>query len=165
MIRFLLISLLVCVSVSSLYAQQRSNEKEPFSNWEKFEESSIFSSQQWIQEHRDQLGLGQADHLELVKEYRDALGIHHFKYQQYHHGFKVEGAEYLLHGNDKEMWGNGRLVFGLNLEANASLSEEVALSKALAYFDAEKYYWEDPYHEALLKKTTQNPNASYFPSG
>ncbi len=112
------------------------------------------------------LNAQQNDEFRLYKESTDKYGIAHKRYQQYYKGIKVEGGEYLLHGEKgiiESINGNYREV---NISSTSpSLTEDNALQKALAYVNAVKYKWEDSGMEQFIKQRTNNPKATYYPKG
>ena len=106
------------------------------------------------------------DSFKEVKIITDELGITHKKYQQYYKGLLVENGVYLIHGR------NGYINFINGDFHKVSLStvipvydEKAALDAALRYVGAKKYKWEDIGSENFVKQNTNNPTATYFPSG
>ena len=53
---------------------------------------------------RDHLNMGQFDTLWLSSLQRDQLGTAHLNYQQFHRGFAVEGGEYTVHVEDRQVF-------------------------------------------------------------
>lgn len=73
---------------------------------------------------------------ELVKEYTDGLGITHQSYQHLFDGYKIEGELILVHSkNNLVQTVNGQISQFKELNMNASLSNEEAVSIAVRYFD------------------------------
>jgi len=60
---------------------------------------------------------------------------------------------------------NGLLYKSIEAAASPVLTETAALTKALAFVHATKYKWEVAEEEMLIKKTSNNENATYFPKG
>jgi len=83
------------------------------------------------------------DEFRLISTLTDKIGISHKKYQQYYKGYKVEGAEYSVHGKDdiiEVINGNYQEV---NIENLIPIIEaEQAFAQALVYVNAEKYKWD-----------------------
>ncbi len=146
-------------------AQPQPLNSRVFPNWMKFDLSKDKSPENVIKDRQTEFGLSENEELILQKQTRDALGITHFKYHQYHEGVKVEGGDFLFHVSDKEIWANGRLVYGITAPASPAISEAQALEKALIYFGADKYYWEEEAKEDLIKYLKQDENASFYPKG
>jgi len=108
----------------------------------------------------------QDDALLLVKDTTDDLGISHRSYQQYYNGIKVEDAQYAIHGKN----GIIEIINGDFQDVSIAgiipaITEETALGYALNYVNAQKYKWQDISMENLIKATSRNPNASYYPKG
>ncbi|MCB9346128.1 MAG: M4 family metallopeptidase [Lewinellaceae bacterium] len=93
-----------------------------------------------------------------------SFGQRHIRLQQAFKGRKIIGAEYLLHESEGFIKkANGHVVLGLQLDAEAGISESLALKSALDYLPAQSYAWEEPAYEALLKEMTNDPEASFEP--
>lgn len=112
----------------------------------------------WTKEKRA-FGLEVNDNFKIVKKQTDEIGLVHHRYQQTYKEIPVEGAEYILH----EEFGfvtlaNGKLVEKLNMSVTPSISEEVALQKALNYIGGQKYGWE-------AKNITNGKSYSEYPEG
>ena len=161
-----ILALLLSLSLSIIsFAQPDKQNTKIFPNWMKFDISSFGSPANIVKEQKTEFGLTENEDLILMNESRDVLGIRHYKYQQFHEGVKVEGGEYVFHESEDKLWGNGRLVFGIEAEASPAITEEAALEFAVNYFGAEKYYWEEENKEALIKYLKQDENATFYPEG
>ncbi|WMJ74202.1 M4 family metallopeptidase [Cytophagaceae bacterium ABcell3] len=107
-----------------------------------------------------------AHKLREKKREKDALGFVHIKYQQYYEDVEVEGGEYILHTqNGYVKSANGAIQNIYNFDVSPSLTKEAALSLALNFLGAEKYKWEIPEEEELLKEMTGDNNKTYYPEG
>lgn len=114
--------------------------------------------------HSD-FGLGNADEMRLVRTDTDAQGIKHYRYQQFHNGYPVKGAVYLLHEkNGRVVNGNGKIIRSMNHPASVAFSSSQAVEIAKKTLPSEKYIWEDAASENLLKQLRNNPSATYYPS-
>lgn len=88
------------------------------------------------------------------------------RYRLHYKGIPVEFATYITRvENQKISSVNGVLPDELNINTSASVSESSALTKALDYIGAEQYKWELPSAENHLKMESNNPEATYFPTG
>ena len=133
-------------------------------NWLKAREGANVSAADVLRAHTAELGLSAADELRLYRTQSDALGMTHYRYQQYHQGIKVEHAELLIHEQAGAVQSiNGRWARGMDLAARPSLSPEEALSQALSHLPASRYMWENPFAERLLKRIKRDPKASFYP--
>ena len=64
--------------------------------------------------------------------------------------------------NNKVKKFNGKYVPNITPQT-ANLNKEQAIIKALGYFNAQTYYWETSFHENLIKRVENNPEATYYP--
>jgi Zn-dependent metalloprotease len=96
----------------------------------------------------------------------DKLGMVHVRFRQTLNGHPIDGTFYIAHcRNGKVVSMNGKIYNGLDLPAAPSISETSALANAKDYIGASQYKWELPEEEAHLKWETNDPYATYFPSG
>ncbi|MCC6462301.1 MAG: M4 family metallopeptidase, partial [Saprospiraceae bacterium] len=133
-------------------------------DWLNIREGVLISPEELLRLHAADMGLGAADELRVQRIDSDAMGFVHYRYQQYHQGVKVDGAEWLMHtqnGYVRTM--NGKLVRGLRATVQTKLSAEEAIAKALAHIPAQRYMWEVASAEALLKRVDKDPNATFYP--
>ena len=114
--------------------------------------------------HLLDLGLSQHDELRLLRSNTDAIGFTHYRYQQYHRGLRVDGGELLVHEqNGRVHTLNGKLVRGLQADVRTTLPANQALQLALKHIPAQRYMWESPAAEALLRRIKQDPKATFYP--
>jgi Zn-dependent metalloprotease len=115
---------------------------------------------------KDALQTTSNDSFVLEKEDTDELGMVHQRYQQYYKGVKVENAEYMLHGKNSSietMNGDFQIV---NIASVVPfLTEKQALADALKYVNAKEYKWQDSASENFIKRSQNDPNATYYPKG
>lgn len=104
--------------------------------------------------------------LVLLNMERDKIGFTHYRFQQTFNNIPVEGTMYIVHvKNGRIVSMNGLLFDNLNLSTKQSVSESLALNKALSYMDAVSYRWQSEAYENMIKQQTGNPLASWFPKG
>jgi Zn-dependent metalloprotease len=104
--------------------------------------------------------------LKLLKEEKDQIGYTHYRFQQIINGVPVQHGVYFAHvKNGMVVSINGELFDKSASGTSISLSESVALNKALNYFGADTYKWELPAEENTLKYELEDPSATYFPKG
>jgi Zn-dependent metalloprotease len=115
--------------------------------------------------HKTDLGLTELDELIPYRSDADALGFIHHRYRQYHQGVQVDGAELLVHEKDGHVRSlNGKLVRGLNVSnVRPALAAGTALNLALQHVPAERYLWESPEAEAMLRRVKNDPAATFLP--
>lgn len=111
-------------------------------------------------------GWSEQDGLKLIGEFKDDLGMLHYRYQQMHEGKEVYTAQVISHTIDGRVVSfNGRWHEGSFPVGTATLDEKNALNKALNHVGAESYKWEIPEEEAEYKKIKEDPAATYLPKG
>ncbi|UYZ62924.1 M4 family metallopeptidase [Hymenobacter weizhouensis] len=114
----------------------------------------------------EQLGLKSDDYMRRATAEIDELGFVHEKYSQFYKGIKVEHADYTVHAHQGKVESlSGHFKRITNLSVVPTLTEQVALQRALAFVGAQKYMWQDPAEEAGLKQQENNPAATYKPQG
>lgn len=100
----------------------------------------------------------------LINQEKDNLGFIHYRYQQTYKGRVLDQTMYILHTSGGKIASmNGFAYSNLTLETQPIITEQSALSTALASIAAERYKWQMPQEEELLKKDMNDPNASYYP--
>jgi Zn-dependent metalloprotease len=96
----------------------------------------------------------------------DLKGDVHYRYCQTYLGIPILGSTYIVHTSNNEVYSfNGEIISSSDIAAVASISEEAALSYALSEMNATIYKWQIPSEENLLKQTTGDPTATYYPKG
>lgn len=161
-----------------VYKGEAANERFPgaviyrdnqFSNVPSFvqlAESSFLSVEDFEKHILKSLGIGPEFGLIETGRESDQLGMLHIRYQQTYQGIPLDGTFYIAHARNGMVESfNGKIYEGLDLPAQASISEAGALSEALSHIGAATYKWELPEEEAHLKWETNDPNATYQPSG
>ena len=134
--------------------------------WLYFKNSSNVKEGDLFILHKAALGLGTNDTMMLTKTESNIDGYHHNEYQQYYKGLKVEGGEVFEHiKNYFVVIFNGKIIENLNLNVTPQLTEQQALSAAIAHLNASGYAWEDQQWEQSLKDGKEDLNATYYPKG
>ncbi len=125
----------------------------------------VLSAADVVRRHKGTLGLTAADEWVLVRREADALGMVHYRYQQYHRGVPVDGAELLIHERSGRVHTlNGKWVRGLDISnVQPALSDQEALQRALQAAPARRYLWESARAEALLKRIRKDARATFYP--
>jgi len=110
-------------------------------------------------------GLTMDDTFIIRKEETDKYNWTHYRMQQYHQGFKVLGGEFILHSkNGFVEKANGKLALTINAPMSRGIVAAEAIEAAIEYVPAERYMWDIPEEEALLKKIKKNTAATHYPS-
>ncbi len=117
-------------------------------------------------DYKNLFGLGMEDEMKLDNQKTDQLGMTRYKYYQYNQGYRIDGADVLVHeraGRTQSL--NGNMVSGLNQPALAILSEETALTIALQSMGQVTFLWNDEEAESLHRADKKDPAASWYPTG
>ncbi|MBL7774536.1 MAG: M4 family metallopeptidase, partial [Saprospiraceae bacterium] len=116
---------------------------------------------------RTALGLSPRDEFRCAQISTDELGMRHHRFQQYAKGYRIEGADYILHEFDgRVLSANGRVLPDFqSTEPPQIFSEKQALEYALELLPTKNYLWLDADAETQLQKRTDNREATFFPSG
>jgi len=153
------------LSPANAFIQQRIDHSDP-EGWLFFKNSSDLKAGELFSQNKTAAGLSPDDNMLLFETDKDAQGCTHNRYQQYYKNIKVEGGEFFEHLCDCYVYlMNGKIIEGLNFNAQSSFTAQQALGVALTHVGAIKYAWEDPVWEQELKDETENPNATYYPTG
>lgn len=133
-------------------------------DWMRIKPDVTISKETILRDHNKDLGLTTSDELVLYKTQFDDLGFTHYRYQQHYKNVPVEGGELLIHtvGEQVKLL-NGKLLTGLDLAVEPSLTAEQAVNIALQELDAESYLWESVRAEAMLKLCEKDPSATFRP--
>lgn len=151
-----------------LFAQQASLSElsaiKENGNWITMLPESRVAANAFFDSFLSDLGLDENYHFELIKKTTDKLGMDHYRYREYFNGYPVEGATYILHGKEGMLTtANGRLVRGIPVSNQVSISAEEGLKIAKNHMGSEVFYWELPEKEALIKRIKHDPNATFYP--
>ena len=100
----------------------------------------------------------------LLNADKDQLGYTHYRYQQTINNVPVKLSMFIVHvKNDLIISMNGELLNQNINPTTSSITESVALSKALIFVGAKKYKWEIEAIENHLKWEQNDTYATYFP--
>jgi len=115
--------------------------------------------------HKDAFRLNADDEMVLEKVKQDNLGYSHSLYQQKYKGVMIEGCEFMVHSKGGgAVKANGHILKNFTLNQNPQISMQDAIDIALSYVPALEYMWEDLEMENLLKQTSSDNSATYYPS-
>lgn len=102
----------------------------------------------------------------LLNKQTDELAITHHRYQQTYKGLPLQGTMFIVHEKSGKIISmNGTLFNNLTVASIPGISEKNALSSALDFMNAATYRWQVQAWEAELKKTSGNPEATWYPKG
>lgn len=128
------------------------------------EQPAFNTFEQWANR---QLSLPQGNDFLLRHTTRDKNGYIHYRYQQTINSIPVEGTMYIVHTKNNMIASANGMLFDRKMKTTGtpSLSEAVALGKALDYTHAALYRWQSPSWEQHIKEVNNNPAATWYPKG
>jgi Zn-dependent metalloprotease len=166
--------LLFLMGASGLFAQKLLNDGSPLSalctqgtvkNYIYIKQDAVISPDILVSIYKSSFGLGERDRLEQKNIFADQIGQTHYRYQQTCQGVPVLGADIVVHTQQgKAVSVNGRLIKGLNVNTSPAISADAAIQKAISFVGADRFMWEDPKNEEMLKHISGNLNATYYPA-
>ena len=120
---------------------------------------------QFFSEYRKAFKLSADNEFKSFQKIKDNIG-QTFRYKQYYKGLELAEVHFILHEkNGQVTHANGKIIQGLEVDSNPSLTEEEALEFALASINAKTYMWENKLNEIHLKKEQNDATASMYPKG
>lgn len=134
--------------------------------WIDFKESNPLNPQSLFLEHPEMFGLTALDHMQEVEMQTDEIGFTHFRYQQYHKGIKIIGAETILHHNGNYLKSmNGYIAEQLKINVDPKVSSEIAFTTAKNSINAESFIWEIETESTSLNEMIKDPKDLQKPNG
>ncbi|HWW37872.1 M4 family metallopeptidase [Pedobacter sp.] len=101
------------------------------------------------------------DEYRFAKSKSDQRGYTHKKYDQYFHGVKVEGAQFITHSITSVESANGNIkTITSDFSVAPSISQDIALQTAINKVGAKRYSWQD-----LSAAKSQNNELAQQPVG
>jgi len=133
----------------------------------KFKNPEKYTSQAIKTKLLQQLNCPSTDDFLLEKTISNLADFHHFKYQQYHKGIRVEHATYTMHTRQERLYAmSGKFVqINETFDIQPEISEKNALQFALNQINATRYQWQSIPNESHLKIRTNDAAATYYPKG
>lgn len=154
-------------------AQNRQMQMEEFAKpvetkgWIDFREGNTLDPQTLFTDKKEMFGLTAHDHMQQYRMRTDEIGFTHFRYQQYHKGLKIVGAETILHHNGSYLKSmNGYIAEDLDMNVATSISVEAAFENAKQSLKNVQYYvWENPEMAEQLGKVSNGQKDFSNPKG
>lgn len=135
--------------------------------WLKLRDDTRFTAHDFFEKNSAALGLSKADEMRLTNTRHDELGMEHHRFQQYHQGYKIYGAEYVLHGKKGRIANaNGKLFTAVpKRKPEMVMTVSEALDKALEQMVSKRFLWNDSQAESNLQTKKNDAGATYYPTG
>jgi len=136
------------------------------SRWLKIRDDVKLTPRTFFEKSRAALGLSDRDEFRLLRSNTDEMGMTHHRFQQYHKGYRIEGATYILHETDGRVaTANGNLYNTSDLLEPVAIRETEALARAMKLVPTQNFLWLDKKAEINLKSRNDDPNATFYPVG
>lgn len=114
----------------------------------------------------EMMGVNNDFSLQYLNETLGETGETHLRYQLLYRNAPVEDAMIIFHFNEEGLFAvNGVLYSALAASNSKMISADLGREIALNELGAKKYRWESAEEERHLQWETNNPEASYFPTG
>lgn len=135
--------------------------------WIDFHEDNSLDPATLFNERGYWFGLSVYDNMQLYKTVTDEIGFTHFRFQQYHKGIKVIGAEAILHHNGSYLKSmNGHLAENLSMNVHPKYDKSLALLNALAACKGvDVFVWDDADVRSELSKYIKEEKFLEKPEG
>ena len=163
--KFFIQSLMLFMAVH-VYAQHtapKSAAKMTSSEWIDIAATKKTTAQAFVQ-NKSALQLTEHHTLNLISTRKSRNGYRQYHYQQTYKGVPIEGAMCIVHEKNAQVQkAKSSLANNVDVDIQATLSEDIALQIALDDISATRYAWEDEQYEAQLK-TIKGANATFFPT-
>lgn len=100
----------------------------------------------------------------LINQTDDHLKNTHYRYLLTYKNINLQNAMFIVHTNNQKIYSiNGNLPAKIIIENDIVITKETAIQQTLKSIAAQRYKWEMPEEENLLKRENNNPNATYYP--
>jgi len=151
------------ISEASSIAYKKGNDLPIFIKLQSGKEIDFGNWQSWLSA-RLKLSADMGFALQNIQH--DQSGDLHYRYNQTYKGVPILAKSFIVHTKNNKVYSfNGDIISSLDIGSTGSISEEAALTYALADINATMYKWQIPAEEALLKLTTGDPKATFYPKG
>jgi Zn-dependent metalloprotease len=135
--------------------------------WIDFRENNNLNPETILSESKQLFGLTEQDDMQQYKIQTDEIGYTHFRFQQYHKGIKIIGAETILHHNGSYLKSmNGYIASDLNMDVTPVVSREQAFETSKhACNDAKYFVWENQQMADALSQSSNGQKDFSKPKG
>lgn len=120
----------------------------------------------WMQWISKELSLNSETGFAFANVQKDQMGEMHYRFIQTYDNIPIDGTALVVHAKNGKVYAfNGKIIQSLSMSNSKTLEESAALNYALSYVNATIYKWQIPSAESVLKNSTGNQNATYYPEG
>lgn len=135
--------------------------------WIDFRENNNLNPETIFNESKQLFGLTGYDDMQQYKIQTDEIGYTHFRFQQYHKGIKIIGAETILHHNGSYLKSmNGYIATDLNIDVTPKINRETAFETSKQACNDVKYFvWENQQMADALSQSSNGQKDFSKPKG
>lgn len=101
--------------------------------------------------------------LQFNRRMTDQLGWDHYTYTVFYKNVEVRHNVINVHMNGSRVISVNAELYKVLGSATPSIGADQSVEAALRFIDAERYKWQMPDEERLLKSENNDPNATYYP--
>jgi Zn-dependent metalloprotease/PKD repeat protein len=101
--------------------------------------------------------------LQFNRRMTDQLGWDHYTYNVFYKNVEVRHNVINVHMNGSRVISVNAELYKVLGSATPSIGADQSVEAALRFIDAERYKWQMPDEERLLKSENNDPNATYYP--
>jgi len=101
--------------------------------------------------------------LQFNRRMTDQLGWDHYTYTVFYKNVEVRHNVMNVHMNGSRVISVNAELYKVLGSATPSIGADQSVEAALRFIDAERYKWQMPDEERLLKSENNDPNATYYP--
>ena len=137
---------------------------EPFARFFRFDGKLTVSPEEHQNLMYGVFGLPSEFTFQLMDKVRDDLGWDHYIYDVHYKGIPLRHNVIKLHTKDGKLQSINAAINKVSGSVTPTYSTEQAIEAALMVVGAQRYKWQMPEEEALLKQEEQDASATYFPA-
>ncbi len=170
----LIVSIIILFANQLLKAQENEFCKNPnaaifssvtLNGWVKFQPNVSLNTNTLFQLNKKYFGLQSNLEMRKIKSEVDNLGFTHTWFREFIDNIPVLFGHFISHEKNNQLkTGNGKIYTAANIISTNNIGKAGAISRALQFVSAKKYWWQDTAKENKLKRKYNDIKASYFPA-
>jgi Zn-dependent metalloprotease/PKD repeat protein len=141
----------------------RKESNEAFPRFIRFDESVSVAPENHVAWLKVVFQLPAEFTLQFNRRMTDQLGWDHYTYTVFYKNVEVRHNVINVHMNGSRVISVNAELYKVLGSATPSIGADQSVEAALRFIDAERYKWQMPDEERLLKSENNDPNATYYP--
>jgi Zn-dependent metalloprotease/PKD repeat protein len=141
----------------------RKESNEAFPRFIRFDESVSVAPENHAAWLKEVFELPAEFTLQFNRRMTDQLGWDHYTYNVFYKNVEVRHNVINVHMNGSRVISVNAELYKVLGSATPSIGADQSVEAALRFIDAERYKWQMPDEERLLKSENNDPNATYYP--